>query len=666
MRNLYRIAISMSRWKTVLTDSGAALLAGAAGKSLTITKAECGSGNVALDDLSKLTALTNVKKRFTITEITSSGNVQKVRLALRNNDIATSFELRQIGVYGKLGTGAETLYMVLQNDEPDVVPSFSQSPNFVYDCLVNLIIGSATGVEGVVDTAAFVTVGSLNSVVETLNAGIAGRAALNHTHTPSQVGLGNVSNLAIENQVPSYTEASTLSALTSGEKLSIAFGKIGKAIKDLIAHIANKSNPHSVTTTQIGAAVSGHTHNYAASDSAGGAANSAVKLTTARTLDGMSFDGSGDISRYAVCYTAEDVNIKEITLNNYVEKTGSILHVRFKNANTANQPALCINGGTSKSIIFYGGEDGNTLYAAPPGFIVVGGVYSFVFTGSYYVIAGYDSYRAQKLLNARTVQTKLNSTATASFDGTANITPGVTGTLGIGNGGTNATTISGARKNLEVPRSTTAVIDTTKTSSEVQAYIESLPRCLEHDVTVTVNTAGSENDNIFISGFYGSGSLTLKSSYSGGTTLKSITVQKSSLDTILIQNFNVRTRQNDDGIVITHCLCVEIDDCTVQRTSNLGTKSGIYVFKCGLTELNSCTVSGFANGICSFHSNVYIVDLLGNNTDAQRNTEYGIMVRFGSNVHLGTSAPSNLVKTGGSLLVKDFGSIIINPNGTLA
>ena len=43
---------------------------------------------------------------------------------------------------------------------------------------------------------------------------------------------------------------------------------------------------------------------------------------------------------------------------------------------------------------------------------------------------------ATKLASGKTIQTNLASTSSASFDGTANITPGVTGTLGVGNGGT--------------------------------------------------------------------------------------------------------------------------------------------------------------------------------------------------------------------------------------
>ena len=49
---------------------------------------------------------------------------------------------------------------------------------------------------------------------------------------------------------------------------------------------------------------------------------------------------------------------------------------------------------------------------------------------------------ATKLATARTIRTNLASTSTASFDGSANITPGVTGTLPVGNGGTGATSFT--------------------------------------------------------------------------------------------------------------------------------------------------------------------------------------------------------------------------------
>lgn len=73
-----------------------------------------------------------------------------------------------------------------------------------------------------------------------------------HGTTKNDVGLSNVPNVKTNDQTPSYTESETLTKLTSGEKLSIAFGKISKAISDLISHIANKNNPHSVTKTHVG------------------------------------------------------------------------------------------------------------------------------------------------------------------------------------------------------------------------------------------------------------------------------------------------------------------------------------------------------------------------------------------------------------------------------
>lgn len=73
-----------------------------------------------------------------------------------------------------------------------------------------------------------------------------------HGVTKSQVGLGNVPNVATNDQTPTFTEASADTKLTSGEKLSVAFGKIAKAISSLISHLANKSNPHGVTKAQVG------------------------------------------------------------------------------------------------------------------------------------------------------------------------------------------------------------------------------------------------------------------------------------------------------------------------------------------------------------------------------------------------------------------------------
>lgn len=72
-----------------------------------------------------------------------------------------------------------------------------------------------------------------------------------HEVTKDDVGLGNVPNVGTNNQTPTYTVPTDMAELSSGEKLSAAFGKIAKAVSSLISHLASTSNPHSVTKSQL-------------------------------------------------------------------------------------------------------------------------------------------------------------------------------------------------------------------------------------------------------------------------------------------------------------------------------------------------------------------------------------------------------------------------------
>lgn len=69
-----------------------------------------------------------------------------------------------------------------------------------------------------------------------------------HNVTKTDIGLSNVENLSTNDQTPTYTTASTATALTSGEKLTTAMGKIAKTVSNAIDHENN--NLIHVTSTE--------------------------------------------------------------------------------------------------------------------------------------------------------------------------------------------------------------------------------------------------------------------------------------------------------------------------------------------------------------------------------------------------------------------------------
>lgn len=70
-------------------------------------------------------------------------------------------------------------------------------------------------------------------------------------------------------------------------------------------------------------------------------------------------------------------------------------------------------------------------------------------------LAKINAGSATKLVTARTIQTNLASTTAASFDGSTNITPGVTGVLPVANGGTGVTDLNA----LAIGKANSAVND---------------------------------------------------------------------------------------------------------------------------------------------------------------------------------------------------------------
>lgn len=79
--------------------------------------------------------------------------------------------------------------------------------------------------------------------------------------------------------------------------------------------------------------------------------NSSPKLATARSIDGINFDGQADVNHYAVCSTAIDAIAKTVTINSYALGVGSTAIITFTAGNNAQNPTLDISGTGAKAII---------------------------------------------------------------------------------------------------------------------------------------------------------------------------------------------------------------------------------------------------------------------------------------------------------------------------
>lgn len=204
-----------------------------------------------------------------------------------------------------------------------------------------------------------------------------------------------------------------------------------------------------------------------------GNANTATKLQTARTINGVSFDGTANITiadstklPIAGGTMTGDLTLKGnptadlmAATKKYVDDSvasaggGDVLAAgnnSFTGANTFQNLVTMVGG-----VVF---TSRTTTLAWKNATQIVATINASTYTG--------NSATATKLATARTITANLASSTAGSFDGSANITVGVTGTLPIANGGTGATTAAAARTALGcAPAYTYSTTDLTAGSS---------------------------------------------------------------------------------------------------------------------------------------------------------------------------------------------------------
>lgn len=234
---------------TVITNAGIELLKNAlSGGTITVTAIKSGAGKVDVSALKSQTAVSSIKQSGTVQGVTKTNETIKIGVLFSNAGLSAGYSMTQLGIYAKGSTGSEVLFAISQSTTGKEVPAESAMPSWSLVHNFYIKLNNDVKMTATVDPEGYVTFETMQTALNTHT----GNKSNPHSVTKSQVGLGNVPNVATNDQTPTYSDTTTLVTLSSGEKISIAFAKIKLAITTLINHFANKSNPHGVTKSQVG------------------------------------------------------------------------------------------------------------------------------------------------------------------------------------------------------------------------------------------------------------------------------------------------------------------------------------------------------------------------------------------------------------------------------
>lgn len=244
----------------VLTNSGQNLFIRAiGGEQVTFTRFKIGNGTLPSgSDGHNLDNLINPIVAFGISEVddTNEGYLT-VNGHFDSTDVPSDFKLRELGLFCKGEDNIEHLYCYCNDgNNAGTIKANESDVSSEHDITLVIAIGEAEHV------TAIISEGTLYASKEAFEDHI---QDTNNPHqvTKEQVGLGNVPNVATNNQTVTFTQPAELTPILSGDKVSTAFGRIAKAIMSLISHLGNTDNPHGITPSQIGAASYSHTHTTA-------------------------------------------------------------------------------------------------------------------------------------------------------------------------------------------------------------------------------------------------------------------------------------------------------------------------------------------------------------------------------------------------------------------
>ena len=252
-----------------------------------------------------------------------------------------------------------------------------------------------------------------------------GAAASSHTHnyagSSSAGGAANSVKTSLVIKLNGGTTEGTNMFTFNGataKSINITPAAIGAAAASHGTHVTYGTDaPKANGTASAGSAasVSRSDHVHPAQTSVSGNAGSATKLATPRTIDGVSFNGTANITHYGTCSTAAGTAAKTVSLTGFTLVTGAIVTVKFTVTNTAANPTLNVNGTGAKAIMYRGS-------AISAGYLAANRVYLFIYDGTDYELIGDINTDTNTTYNTGTASTpgltKLYTGTGSNTDGT--------------------------------------------------------------------------------------------------------------------------------------------------------------------------------------------------------------------------------------------------------
>ncbi len=217
----------MARFENaVLTDEGANLIASSMAEGFTIEFVKMVIGNGEYKDTEKSkealrerTSLKAFKQEFGFSSVLATRQRAVVlKAVIRNDNLSEGYRMTEIGIIAKKQGDAGTdgiLYSVAVAAEADYLPDNAYPISYTQEYYTR--VSNAEMVAINIEMGEYALAEDIQKIL-----------------------------------YPQYEESGKLTGLKIGESLFSAFGKIKKAISELIEHIGNKKNPHSVNKTQIG------------------------------------------------------------------------------------------------------------------------------------------------------------------------------------------------------------------------------------------------------------------------------------------------------------------------------------------------------------------------------------------------------------------------------